>query len=53
MAQNKQCINKSYYYLDAFVGYFTSILQDARSNYQEIFKGLMSFLKALVVVENV
>jgi hypothetical protein len=32
---NLECINKSYYYLDAFVGYFTTILQNARSNYQE------------------
>jgi hypothetical protein len=30
-----ECINKSYYYLDAFVGYFIKMLQNARPNYQD------------------
>jgi hypothetical protein len=35
LGANLECINKSYYYLDAFVDCFTTILQNARSNYQE------------------
>jgi hypothetical protein len=36
VGENLEPINKSYYYLDAFVGYFTAILQNARSNYPEV-----------------
>jgi hypothetical protein len=32
---NMECINKSYYYFNAFAGYFLTILQNARSIYQE------------------
>jgi hypothetical protein len=31
---SRECINKLYYYFDAFFGYFITILQNARSNYQ-------------------
>jgi hypothetical protein len=34
---NLEYINKSIYFLDAFVGHFTTILQNARPNHQEPF----------------
>jgi hypothetical protein len=33
---NLERINKSYDFLDEFVGYFTTILQNAWSNYQDL-----------------
>jgi hypothetical protein len=40
---NLKCINKSYYYLDAFVGYFTTIFRNARFNYQDKTASLTAF----------
>jgi hypothetical protein len=34
--KNLEYINKSYYFLNAFVGYFKTILQNAWSNHQDL-----------------